>query len=74
VSHTCTSFIGLTAVIPEPYERRTRDMEYAIPVLLFLLVLAGGVAVLVIVSRATAEPGDTGEHSDATADEPRRAA
>lgn len=64
-------------------------MEYAIPVLVFLIVCAGGVAVLVIVSRLTAEPdgekntpfavdgetplGDTDEHSD-TLDEPRRAA
>lgn len=63
-------------------------MEYLIPVLLFLIVCAGGVAVLAIVSRLTAEPdgekgtpfavddetplGDTNEHSDAIDD--RRAA
>jgi hypothetical protein len=56
-------------------------MEYAITVLVFLVVLAGGIGVLWIVSRATAEPdgekntpfaadgetplGDTDEHSDA---------
>lgn len=59
---------------------RTPGVEYLIPVLLFLLVCVGGVAVLVIVARATAEPdgeknapfavdddtplGDTDEHSD----------
>ncbi len=59
-------------------------MEYAITILVFLLVLAGGAAVIVIVSRATAEPdgekrtpfaaddetplGDTDEHSDAIDD------
>jgi len=64
-------------------------VEYTIPVLLFLLVAAGGVGVLVIVSRLTAEPGgekptplgqddetplgDTDEHSDAI-DERERAA
>ena len=64
------------------------QMEYAITVLVFLLVLAGGFGVLVIVARATAEPdgekntpfavdaesplGDTDEHSDAIDD--RRAA
>jgi hypothetical protein len=57
--------------------------------MLFLIVAAGGLGVLVIVSRLTAEPdgeknspfaaddetplGDTNEHSD-TLDEPRRAA
>jgi hypothetical protein len=56
-------------------------MEYAMTVLVFLLVLAGGAAVIVVVARATAEPdgeknapfavddntplGDTDEHSDA---------
>ena len=55
-------------------------MEYLLPVLLFLVVCAGGVGVLVIVARLTAEPdgekdtpfavddetplGDTDEHSD----------
>lgn len=64
------------------------QMEYAITVLVFLLVLAGGVGVLAVVARATAEPGgeknapfavddetslgDTDEHSDAIDD--RRAA
>jgi hypothetical protein len=59
-------------------------MEYAITVFVFLLVLAGGAAVLWVVSRATAEPdgekdapfaaddetplGDTNEHSDAIGD------
>ncbi|HEX8647026.1 MAG TPA: hypothetical protein VF715_08985 [Thermoleophilaceae bacterium] len=59
-------------------------MEYTITVLLFLLVLAGGMGVLWIVARATAEPdgekdapfavddetplGDTNEHSDAIDD------
>ena len=59
-------------------------MEYAITVLVFLLVLAGGVGVLMVVARATAEPdgeknapfavddttplGDTDEHSDAIDD------
>jgi hypothetical protein len=33
-------------------------MEYAIPVLVFLLVCAGGVGILVIVSRLTAEPDE----------------
>jgi hypothetical protein len=63
-------------------------VEYVIPVFLFLIVCAGGVAVLAIVSRLTAEPdgekrspfavddetplGDTDEHSDAIDD--RRAA
>ena len=58
-------------------------------VLVFLLVLAGGSIVLLVVSKATAEPdgekntpfadddetplGDTNEHSDAI-DEPRQAA
>ena len=64
-------------------------MEYAIPVMLFLIVVACTMAVLVFVSRLTAEPdgekntpfavddetplGDTNEHSDAI-DEPSRAA
>ena len=64
-------------------------MEYVITVFAFLLVLAGGAGVLLIVSRATAEPdgekntpfaaddetplGDTDEHSDVL-DEPRQAA
>lgn len=54
-------------------------MEYLVPVLLFLIVAAGGLAVLAIVGRLTVEPddetplGDTDEHSD-TLDEPRRAA
>jgi hypothetical protein len=63
-------------------------MEYLIPFFVFLIVCAGGVAVLVIVSRLTAEPdgekrspfaaddntplGDTDEHSDTIDD--RRAA
>jgi hypothetical protein len=56
-------------------------MEYALTVLVFLLVCAGGVAVLAIVARVTSEPGgeegapfatddstplgDTDQHSDA---------
>ncbi len=56
-------------------------MEYVLPVLIFLVVCAGGIGVLVIVARLTAEPdgekrapfavddetplGDTDEHSDA---------
>ena len=56
-------------------------MEYAITIFVFMLVLAGGVGVLMVVSRATAEPDgekntpfaadddtplwDTNEHSDA---------
>jgi hypothetical protein len=51
-------------------------VEYALPVLIFLLVCAGGVAVLVIVARLTADDeaplGDTDEHSDAV--DERRAA
>jgi hypothetical protein len=55
-------------------------VEYVIPFFVFLIVVAGGLMVLVIVSRLTAEPdgdetplGDTDQHSDAI-DEPRRAA
>ena len=76
------------AEIPEPGGPVLVSMEYLIPALIFLLVCAGGVGVLVVVARLTAEPdgeqdtpfavddetplGDTDEHSDTLDD--RRAA